>query len=149
MCLTKLIDPPENLGNKGWKVFQICGDGLIPCFSDTEEDPLPYCFEKEGWNEDTNTQSISTWSGDPTYPAGFHLYLKEQDANRLKFTTDINPQYKQAKHVVLEVEFDDVVAVGEGSRTPQIAQRPQTTVVVARRIKILQEVSKNVPVSTE
>jgi hypothetical protein len=138
MCLRKLIDPPEDLGNVGYKVFQVIRGELTPAFQ------WGYMtFREDSWNEDFRMDVINLYAAnmdDPLYcyQCGFHIFLHREGAEICAQSAKDSRYLAGDSIIIHKVEFDDVIHVGEGSKTVKY-NGPQTTVVVARKFRVIKE----------
>ncbi|MHA2063587.1 MAG: hypothetical protein ACXABY_04305 [Candidatus Thorarchaeota archaeon] len=141
MCLCQLI--AKQIDEKiGYKVIAIDTNGdIVPIFKRISYNNDKITLHKTGWNTDQQDHSINLFYHHKEYLTGFHIYLSLDAAEELVESV-IYSREPGVTIVIVKVEFDDVVCVGIGSKT-KFMNGPGTTVVVARRFRILEEVSNS------
>ena len=158
MCLSKIeqvFDPPQQGVKKGFKVLEIVEDG---------KKQFPHMLTEisigDDWVKDSNTYDLDTHSLE-RYRTGFHVFLNRADAISYWFFCDqiMGRRYKylwsakpgpvprvalpERTFKIFEVEYDDVVAIGE----QPIATHPNALslsdvntfhpCIVARKLRVL------------
>jgi hypothetical protein len=155
MCLTsadEIFNPPKAGVGTGWKIFGY-KDDIDPTLKTTRLYGFNQCwieYDRNGWFVDQHDETLLVYDTHSPYSTGYHIFASKSDAeSMLNHATalrarDIEHGYaheSSLKYALLEVEYDDVVAIGHQTARHLILCNDDRmlAVVVARKMKICQE----------